>query len=89
LKGDGALELDKYLVPCDKRRFFITINGYIGLAPPEALVGDVVCIFLGARVPFILRSRGEYFMLVGECYTQGVMLGEACTGNGLLDFEIA
>lgn len=88
LRGYGALELDKYLVPCDKRRFFITIKGYIGLAPPEAQVGDVVCIFLGARVPFILRRLGEYYMLVGECYTQGVMLGEAFTSDDLLDFKI-
>lgn len=77
MAGFGGLNLDKFLVPCDKRRFFITSRGFLGLAPPEAQVGDIVCVFLGARVPYILRKDEDFFKLVGECYVQLIMLGEA------------
>lgn len=41
---------------CDGRRFFITNNGDIGLAPDVAAVGDSVFVLEGCSVPFVLRS---------------------------------
>jgi hypothetical protein len=38
------------------RRFFISKNGYMGLAPSRAEVGDSVCILFGGQTPFILRK---------------------------------
>lgn len=38
--------------PCQGRRLFMFDDGTIGLAPPEAEMGDVVCIFLDGPVPF-------------------------------------
>jgi hypothetical protein len=68
------------------RRFCVTDEGYVGLAPPGAQVGDLVCIVLGAQVPFLLREFHEHdkeytssislHRLVGECYIQGMMRGE-------------
>ncbi|KAI3322501.1 HET-domain-containing protein [Xylariaceae sp. AK1471] len=41
---------------CDGRRLFVTNNGYIGLAPDTATVGDLVFVLKGCSVPFILRA---------------------------------
>jgi hypothetical protein len=55
-----------------------TANGYMGWAPAGAQKGDIVCIFLGGDVPFIIRplSDGHYHLL-GDCYIHGIMEGQA------------
>ncbi|KAH8699399.1 hypothetical protein GQ44DRAFT_718196 [Phaeosphaeriaceae sp. PMI808] len=59
------------------RTFFATPQGYIGLAPIECCIGDIVCIFFGAVTPYILRPTGDgRYNFVGECYVHGIMDGE-------------
>ena len=60
--------------------FFVTKQGYYGLGRPR--VGDQVFVLHGGVVPFLLRSVGplNYFQLVGDCYLQGIMYGEAMEG---------
>lgn len=43
------------------RRFFVTENGRMGLAPLDSEPGDLVCLIVKSSVPFILRScrRGD------------------------------
>ncbi|KAH9209089.1 hypothetical protein DL95DRAFT_245811, partial [Leptodontidium sp. 2 PMI_412] len=62
-------------------RFCVTEKKYIGMAPKDALLGDVVCIVYGSNVPFVLRPSGiggntNRYRLVGECYIHGIMDGE-------------
>ena len=59
------------------RRFCASEAGYIGWVPQTADVGDMLCVILGAEVPFVLRKRpsGQY-QLIGECYVHGFMYGE-------------
>lgn len=54
----------------------------VGMVPTSALPGDVVAVFPGARVPFVLRGvQGQgTFQLIGECYIDGIMHGEAVRG---------
>jgi hypothetical protein len=59
------------------RRLLVTEKIYVGLAPAEARLGDIVCIFLGSYVPFVLRRLNETFELIGECILDGVMEGQA------------
>jgi hypothetical protein len=59
------------------RKPFRTQQGYIGLGPFILRPGDVVCVFYGSRVPFILRPVGDRFQFLGECYLHGIMNGEA------------
>jgi hypothetical protein len=50
----------------------------LGLAPPDAIVGDIVAVLIGAPVPHVLRKNsGGTYKLVGECYVSGIMGGEA------------
>ena len=68
-----------------QRVFFISWNGFMGLAPKGTLPDDEVVLFLGARVPFVIReSEDGGWKLIGECYVYGIMFGEAMEG---LDME--
>ena len=64
---------------CRWRRFMATIGNRIGLCPPHSKQGDLICILLGARSPFVLRRipNTENFQLIGQCYVDGLMYGEA------------
>jgi len=59
------------------RRLFVSKDGYLGLAPPDAQKGDRVAVLYGANVPFILRKTDSKFQVVGESYVHGLMDGEA------------
>ncbi|KAK0721971.1 heterokaryon incompatibility protein-domain-containing protein [Lasiosphaeria miniovina] len=60
------------------RRFFTTRRGFMGIGPPEAQAGDVVCVFLGGETPFVLRpGNGGRYKLLRQCYLHGFMMGEA------------
>ncbi len=64
------------------RLLFVTEQGYVGIGYPHILVGDLVCILLGASVPHVLRERrhrNEYH-IIGDCYVHGIMYGEAMQG---------
>ncbi|CAH0051648.1 unnamed protein product [Clonostachys solani] len=61
-----------------RRKFCTTTTGRLGQLPREAQRGDRVCILQGVQVPFVIRERsqGDGYMLIGECYLNGVMDGE-------------
>lgn len=58
------------------RTFFFISSGHMGVGSTLVRTGDVVCLLLGARVPFILRPYPDqphtsddemHFHLIGEC----------------------
>lgn len=62
------------------RQLFTTKAGSLGLGPDIALEGDIIVVLLGGPVPYILRpfdGAGSAYQLVGECYIDGIMHGEA------------
>jgi heterokaryon incompatibility protein (HET) len=62
------------------RRLMTTNTGLIGMAPLQAEQGDAVCVLFGCSVPVLLRKANlsREYKLVGECYVDGYMAGEAC-----------
>jgi hypothetical protein len=72
------------------RRFFTTKNGYMGLSPSLARIGDKVVILLGGKTPFILRKTKENrYRFMGECYVHGMMTGRGLKASSQMqDFEI-
>ena len=60
-----------------QRRLVRTVNGYLGLVPAESQAGDIIAILQGGQLPFVLRSRGGTWELIGASYIHGVMQGEA------------
>ena len=58
------------------RRLMTTNHGYLGLAVAATEPDDRICILAGCNTPLILRPRGGYFRIIGECYVHGIMRGE-------------
>lgn len=64
------------------RQLMHTTGGYLGIAPPLAREGDIICVLLGCHTPMVLRPQGEnQFRIVGECYTLGISEGEEILGS--------
>ncbi|KAI9730858.1 MAG: hypothetical protein M1834_005576 [Cirrosporium novae-zelandiae] len=59
------------------RRFFATLGGYMGIGSSRMQPGDLICVFLGGCVPWVIRKEGKEYALIGECYVDGFMDGEA------------
>jgi hypothetical protein len=62
---------------------FISKTGLIGIAPKCARPGDIICIFLGGNVPYVIRPveyKPETYLLVGEVYIYSIMNGEFMQG---------
>ncbi|KAL8918371.1 MAG: hypothetical protein Q9208_007390 [Pyrenodesmia sp. 3 TL-2023] len=93
IESDGATKFRTAAVStCGGRSFIRCRDGRPGLAPRSARAGDVVCLFHGGDVPFILRplDSGRY-TFVGEAYIHGIMQGEhsfKLGGADLQEFEI-
>ena len=61
-------------------RFVTTKSGRCGIVSANVEMGDLVTVFAGGDVPFIVRpgtEREGAFRLIGQCYVDGVMDGEA------------
>lgn len=63
------------------KRPFLTKMGYLGMGPIEGRSGDIVVVFCGGRIPFVLRpldgsSGHSEFLYIGEAYCDGIMDGE-------------
>ena len=68
-----ALSMNLRLDLSNNRHFFITQKGRFGLGPHDCGKGDLVCVLLGSRVPFILRRRYHGFKFLGQAYVDGIM----------------
>ncbi|PVH73904.1 hypothetical protein DL98DRAFT_430462 [Cadophora sp. DSE1049] len=60
----------------DSRRTMTGKKDYIITGPDATLPGDLVCVLLGCDVPMILRQEDDHFILIGECYIEGMMHGD-------------
>jgi hypothetical protein len=74
-------------VGCQKR-IATSKRRYLGWVPTPTKPGDLICIFLGSEIPFVLREEGSgYYKLIGECYIHGIMYGEALSMDGRVERE--
>ncbi|KAH8649734.1 heterokaryon incompatibility protein-domain-containing protein [Tricladium varicosporioides] len=74
---------------CSGRRLFVTGKGFLGLGPRDVKSGDVLVVFLGVDVPFVLRRQGdECYEVVGEAYVHGIMDGEMMVDSAMCEFKI-
>lgn len=71
------------------RKPFVSEKGFVGLGPEGLEPRDSICVFLGARVPYILRERKDgSFKVVGEAYVHGIMYGEAWESKVVREMEV-
>jgi hypothetical protein len=60
------------------RTLFTTSRGFLGSTGCDLKQGDLIYAIAGCKFPVLLRPKGEsYFQMVGECYVEGLMLGES------------
>lgn len=64
---------------CEGRTLLALEQRTIALGPQSTEVGDVICVLHGSKVPIALRRQGDKWTVVGWCYVDGVMFGEAVT----------
>lgn len=61
-----------------------TEKGRLASVPRATEEGDLICILYGGEVPYILRPRKDSeYMVVGECYMDGIMYGKGLTQGTL------
>ncbi|KAL8787596.1 MAG: hypothetical protein Q9213_002158 [Squamulea squamosa] len=84
--ADSRRFLDTVHYETEGRALIITDNGRsIGLAPRACRENDCIAVLLGCQSPLVLRETGAgNYLVVGECYVDGLMTGEALLGP-LLD----
>lgn len=69
---------DKFRLNTNNGAFFRTEKGYFGLGPLLTRPGeDEVFVLPGMEMPFVMRSKGTHYELVGPCFVMGLMKGEA------------
>ena len=74
--GPGSISVEQLIMACCfKRRFFITKTGRFGLGPAKTCMSDLVCVFPGSDVPFILMPPlwGSEFFFKGQAFVEGIM----------------
>jgi hypothetical protein len=64
---------------CRRRTILALEEHTLGLGPPNTEPGDVICILHGSKLPIVLRRQGDRWRLIGQCYVDGIMFGEAVT----------
>lgn len=66
--------------------------GHIYLAPKWVQTGDVICVLGGCALPMVFRKSQDYYRVVGSCYADGIMHGEAMreylTHSSLREFDL-
>ena len=67
------------------RKFGVTEEGQIGWVPLEAQRDDVICVFEGARLPYVLRRSADEdpYTIIGHCFVHGIMFEEIITDKEL------
>jgi hypothetical protein len=76
---DEFHELWNDLMECPgiSRTLFTTSGGFLGSTRCDLKQGDLIYAIAGCKFPVPLRPKGDYFQMVGECYIEGLMLGES------------
>jgi hypothetical protein len=61
----------------DGRILFETKHGEYGVGPEITKTGDQIWVLFGSTVPFLLRPKDGNFQVIGECYIEEFMEGQA------------
>lgn len=73
---------------------FVLSTGNIGIAEgvDHLEIGDLVCVFPGATIPFILRPLDDCYIFLGACYMQDFAtqdkLSDFLTGKDITEFAL-
>ncbi len=61
------------------RRICVIKGRYMGVTTYDTEKGDLLVMLEGFAMPFVLRPKGDQFVIIGDCYIHRIMDGElAC-----------
>jgi hypothetical protein len=65
-----------------EKRFFITVDGHLGLASSAIEIGDSYCVLFGCVLPLVIRPTAiqGHFKLRGASYIDGAIRGKFVEG---------
>lgn len=69
------------------KKVFTTEDGHLGAGLFSIREGDLICVLLGGKTPFVLRPDTGHYVLVGECYVHGMMKGGNLKNVDCSDFK--
>lgn len=58
------------------RALAITDNGFLCFVPNNMRQGDVIYVLYGSKMPMALRKIDNHYIVIGQCYVDGIMYGE-------------
>jgi len=76
LRGDARQYHEELESRTWKRRFFWTSKKDYGVGPKCMRKDDIVVVLYGGNVPYVLRPKGDKFLMLGEAYVDSIMNGE-------------
>jgi hypothetical protein len=47
------------------------------MVPIVAVPGDMICVAFDCDIPLVLRPCEDHYEFIGECFVDGMILGEA------------
>jgi len=74
---DWLMHLLAQMMHCMNRCIALLGNYDLSLCPKTCQLGDIITVLHGSSVPAVLRPQGDVYNLVGVCYVDGIMYGEA------------
>jgi hypothetical protein len=75
LNRNVADDMIRILMVLRGRKVCVSYDGYIGIVSMQTKADDWICVFHGTDVPFIVREHEDGYILIGDCYVQGLMQG--------------
>ncbi|RDW57774.1 hypothetical protein BP5796_12575 [Coleophoma crateriformis] len=76
-RGADRHELEKKMGLLFRRRVVLTEQVRFAFVPRDSQLGDQILIFPRCKMPIVVRKLGERYRIVGPCYVEGIMFGEA------------
>ncbi len=67
----------RFLQMATGRRFCMTESGRTGWVHGSAVTSDLMSVLYGSTVPILVRPYEDAFRVIGQCYVEGIMDGEA------------
>lgn len=67
------------------RRIGMTGSRRLALVPLTTQTNDIIAVFQGVPVPFVLRKMEDGYQVIGICYVYGIMNGERLQKGVLLE----
>ena len=93
VRYDSSYVLQRLIYQCRGKALFTTDDHRFGKGLASIEVDDSVTVLYGGDWPFVLRRVENHFRLVGHCFIEGIMDGEAMEeydrlGSEPVTFEI-